>query len=326
VGQKISTKIIKIERDTLKVHVSLKKLTPDPYSELIDKFEVGKTYDAIVTKVQEYGVFASLAPGLEGLIHSSKILWSKRNLHPGKTLSTSQRIKVVLLEKDSDKRRLSLSYKDTFENPFKKFAKDYKVGSIVSCVVKNRVDYGLFLTIDGTDIDGLCHINDVHFENQESEIAKYRKGQKIKAVKILEINTEEEKIRLSLKLEKDDFDFFLQRNIGDTITGTVHSTTSAGIYIQVGSKKNLKILIKKNNLAVEPENQRPMRWNRGDSCDSVITHLDKATRTVQLSIKKLEEIQSAEAVKRYGSKDSGGVLADLFDFSKVKTKKSKSKK
>ena len=321
-GQSVKVKIIKIEAVKLKISVSIKHLTEDPYMKIINKYEIGKKYSAIVTKVQDYGCFAKLEEGLEGLIHQSELSWTKKNVHPGKILSTSQKIEVELLEKDTEKRRLSLSYKNTLVNPWNKFIKDHKVGDKFEGSIKNITDYGLFVSIKDTELDGLIHYKDLSWSEKESELEKYKKNQTIK-FKILYINRENEKIRLGIKqLNDDPFDFFMNKNLSDIVTVAVHSSTQNGIYVNIG-KKNLSILIKKSQLAKEPENQRQSRFVRGDKLDAIITELDKEKRKVSLSIKALEEKQTKEAVKKYGSKDSGGVLGDIFNFSSLKKKTEK---
>ena len=321
-GQSVKVKITKIEPVKLKISVSMKHLTEDPYTKIINKYKIGEKYQATVTKVQDYGCFAKLEEGLEGLIHQSELSWTKKNIHPGKILSTSQKIEVELLEKDIEKRRLSLSYKNTLVNPWNKFTKDFKVGDKFEGSIKNITDYGLFVSIKDTELDGLIHYKDLSWQEKESELEKYKKNQIIK-FKILEINRKDEKIRLGIKqLEEDPFEFFLNKNISDIVTAIVQSSTQNGIYVQVG-KKNLTILIKKNQLAKEPENQRPSRFVKGDKLDAIITELDREKRKVSLSIKALEEKQTKEAVKKYGSKDSGGVLGEILGPLLVKKNKKK---
>ena len=321
-GQSIKVKITKIEPVKLKISVSIKHLTEDPYTKIINKYEIGKKYPATVTKVQDYGCFAKLEDGLEGLIHQSELSWTKKNIHPGKILSTSQKIEVILLEKDIEKRRLSLSYKNTLVNPWDKFNKDFKVGDRSEGSIKNITDYGLFISIKNTELDGLCHYKDLNWSEKESELEKYKKNQIIK-FKILEINRQEEKVRLGIKqLEDDPFDYFANKNVSDVITAIVQGTSQNGIYVNVG-KKNLSILIKKNQLAKEVENQRQSRFVKGDHVDALITELDKEKRKVSLSIKALEEKMTKEAVKKYGSKDSGGVLGEILGPLLVKKNKKK---
>ena len=325
IGQSVKVKVTKIESKTKKISVSVKHLTEDPYSKIINKYEIGQTYEAVITKVQDYGCFAKLEEGLEGLIHQTELSWTKKNVHPGKVLSTSQKIKVMLLEKDIEKRRLSLSYKKTLTNPWKKFAQDHKVGDEFEGIIKNITDYALFVAITNTELDGMIHYKDLSWSENVNELEKYKKNQQVK-FKILEINQENEKIRLGIKqLANDPFKFFMNKDLSDIVTVVVNHSSQNGIYVQVG-KKNLSILIKKNQLAIEVENQRPSRFVKGDKLDVVITELDKQKRKVSLSIKALEEKQTKEAVKRFGSKDSGGVLSDIFDFSRIKTTQPKRKK
>ena len=321
IGQSIKVKITKIETEKKKISVSMKHLTEDPYSKIINKYEIGKKYPAIVTKVQDYGCFAKLEEGLEGLIHQSELSWTKINVHPGKILSTSQKIEVVLLEKDIEKRRLSLSYKDTTVNPWKKFTQDHKVGDKFEGTVKNITDYGIFVTIRNSELNGMIHYKDLSWSEKDSELEKYKKNQIVK-FKILEINQENEKIRLGVKqLTEDPFDFFVNKKLGDIVTSIVDSSSKNGIYVQVGNK-NLPIFIKQNNLAKEIKNARPSRFTRGDKIDAMIIELNKSRKIATLSIKALEEKQTEEAVKKYGSKDSGGVLGEILGpLIKKKSKK-----
>ena len=321
IGQSIKVKITKIETEKKKISVSMKHLIDDPYSKIINKYEIGKKYPAIVTKVQDYGCFAKLEEGLEGLIHQSELSWTKINVHPGKILSTSQKIEVVLLEKDIEKRRLSLSYKDTTVNPWKKFTQDHKVGDKFEGTVKNITDYGIFVTIRNSELNGMIHYKDLSWSEKDSELEKYKKNQIVK-FKILEINQEDEKIRLGIKqLTEDPFDFFINKKLGDIVTSIVDSSSKNGIYVQVGNK-NLPIFIKQNNLAKEIKNARPSRFTRGDKIDAMIIELNKSRKIATLSIKALEEKQTEDAVKKYGSKDSGGVLGEILGpLIKKKSKK-----
>ena len=321
IGQSIKVKITKIETEKKKISVSMKHLIDDPYSKIINKYEIGKKYPAIVTKVQDYGCFAKLEEGLEGLIHQSELSWTKKSIHPGKILSTSQKIEVVLLEKDIEKRRLSLSYKDTTVNPWKKFTQDHKVGDKFEGTVKNITDYGIFVTIRNSELNGMIHYKDLSWSEKDSELEKYKKNQIVK-FKILEINQENEKIRLGVKqLTEDPFDFFINKKLGDIVTSIVDSSSKNGIYVQVGNK-NLPIFIKQNNLAKEIKNARPSRFTRGDKIDAMIIDLNKSKKTATLSIKALEEKQTEDAVKKYGSKDSGGVLGEILGpLIKKKSKK-----
>ena len=311
ISQSIKVKIIKIEEGTKKISVGVKQLTEDPYMKAINNYEVGKTYSAVVTKVQDYGCFAKMDQGLEGLIHQSELSWTKKNVHPGKVLTTSQKIEVQVLDKDLEKRRLSLSYKNTLVNPWVKFKSDYKVGDSIEGIVKNITDYALFISITNSELDGMIHYKDLNWSEKDTELQNYKKNQSIKC-KILEVDQDKEKIRLGIKqLENDPFDFFMSKKISDVVTAIVESTSSNGINVYVGNKNHL-ILIKKNQLAKEPENQRISRFAKGDKCDCAIVGLDKEKRKVDLSIKALEEKQSKDAVKKYGSTDSGALLGDIL--------------
>ena len=311
IGQSIKAKIIKIEEGTKKISLGVKQLTEDPYVKVINNYEVGKNYPAIITRVQDYGCFAKLEEGLEGLIHQSELSWTKKNIHPSKVLSTSQKIQVQILEKDLEKRRLSLSYKNTLDNPWNQFLKDHKVGSKTEGTVKNITDYALFITIQNSELDGMVHYKDISYSENDSELQNYKKGQTVK-IKILEVNKEKEKIRLGIKqLEKDPFEIWRSKKALDVITVIVDSSSHNGVSVYFESKDML-ILIKKNQLAKEPENQRISRFAKGDKIDAMITDINKEERIVTLSIKALEEKEAKEAVKKYGSTDSGGVLGDIL--------------
>ena len=311
IGQSIKAKIIKIDEGTKKISLGVKQLTEDPYKKVIDNYKVGKNYPAIITNVQDYGCFAKLEEGLEGLIHQSELSWTKKNIHPGKVLSTSQKIEVQILEKDMEKRRLSLSYKNTLVNPWVKFTKNYKVGNAAEGIVKNITDYGLFISVKDSELDGMIHYKDLNWSEKDSELQKYKKNQLVK-FEILEINQEKEKIRLGIKqLTQDPFKFFMNKKISDVITAIVDSSSKDGIHVYAGNK-DLLLLIKKNQLAKEPENQRPSRFARGDKCDCMIVELDKEKRKVVLSIKDLEKKQTKEVVKKYGSTDSGALLGEIL--------------
>ena len=311
IGQSIKAKIIKIEEGTKKISLGVKQLTDDPYIKVINNYEIGKKYTATITKVQDYGCFAKLEEGLEGLIHQSELSWTKKNVHPGKVLSTSQKVEVEVLEKDIEKRRLSLSYKNTLMNPWSKFEQDYKIGDTSEGLVKNITDFALFISISNSELVGMIHYKDINWNEKESELENYKKNQSVK-FKILEINQTKEKIRLGMKqLADDPFEFFVNKKISDVVTVIVDSSSINGIQVYAGNKNNL-ILIKKNQLAKEPENARPSRFSNGDKIDALITELDMEKRKVVLSIKALEEKQTKEAVKKYGSKDSGGVLGEIL--------------
>ena len=327
VGQTIKAKIIKIDPETKRISCGVKQMHPDPYENLEKKYEVGKIYDGTVTKIVDYGAFVKLQEGLEGLVHQSSLSWTKKNIHPSKILSSSQKIKVKVIELDTEKRRISLSYKDTLENPWTAFTKKYKVGSIVNTKVKNIADFALFVSIENSEFDGMIHYKDISWQETEESLKKYKKNDTVKA-KLLEIDLEKEKIRLGIKqLDKDPFDFFLKKENNEIITATVMEVQKNGIKVSVGNDKNLLLTIKKNQLAKEIEDCRPEIFTKGNKVDCMIVDLDKEKRKASLSIKELEKHNEKVAIEKYGKdgSSSGAVLGDILG--KVfKSKKKKEKK
>ena len=327
VGQSIKCKVIKIDQETKRISCGIKQMHPDPYENLEKKYKVGKIYDGTVTKIVDYGAFVKLQEGLEGLVHQSSLSWTKKNIHPSKILSSSQKIKVKVIELDTEKRRISLSYKDTLENPWTSFIKKYPNGSTVNTKVKNIADFALFVSIEDTEFDGMIHYKDISWQESEESLQKFKKGVSVKA-KLLEIDTEKEKIRLGIKqLERDPFEFFLKKENKDIVTATVKEVLKNGIKVSVGNEKGLIITIKKNQLAKEIEDCRPEIFTRGNKVDCMIVDLDKDKRKVSLSIKELEKHNEKIAIEKYGKdgSSSGAVLGDILG--KVfKSKKKKEKK
>ena len=327
IGQSIKVKIIKIDSETKRISCGVKQMHPDPYENLEKKYKVGKIYDGMVTKVVDYGAFVKLEEGLEGLVHQSCLSWTKKNIHPSKILSSSQKIKVKVIELDTEKRRISLSYKDTLENPWAAFTKKYSAGSVVNTKIKNIADFALFVSIENSEFDGMIHQNDISWNQSDENLKKFKKNESVKA-KILEVDTEKEKIRLGIKqLEKDPFDFFLKKKNNEIVTATVGEVLKNGIKVSVGSDKNLLITIKKNQLAKEIEDCRPEIFTKGNKVDCMIVDLDKEKRKVGLSIKELEKHNEKVAIKKYGKDgtSSGRVLGDILGkvFSSKKKKEKK---
>ena len=327
IGQSIKVKIIKIDSETKRISCGVKQMHPDPYENLEKKYKVGKIYDGMVTKVVDYGAFVKLEEGLEGLVHQSSLSWTKKNIHPSKILSSSQKIKVKVIELDTEKRRISLSYKDTLENPWAAFTKKYSTGSVVNTKIKNIADFALFVSIENSEFDGMIHQNDISWNQSDENLKKFKKNESVKA-KILEVDTEKEKIRLGIKqLEKDPFDFFLKKKNNEIVTATVREVLKNGIKVSVGSDKNLLITIKKNQLAKEIEDCRPEIFTKGNKVDCMIVDLDKEKRKVGLSIKELEKHNEKVAIKKYGKDgtSSGRVLGDILGkvFSSKKKKEKK---
>ena len=321
IGQKQKLKIIKIDTENKKISTSVKMLTPDPFNTKINNYKVGKIYPAEVRKITDYGVFLSLEEGLEGLCHQSELTHIKKNISAKKLLSLSQKIEVMIMEIDVKKRRISLSYKNTQPNPWKKFEKEFPVGSKVEGTIKNITEFALFININDFDLDGMIHYKDISYEESVEELEKYKKNDPITA-KVLEHN--QEKIRLGLKqLLPDPIDYFKDKKKKDIITVIVLETLDNGIKVKPNGCP-MKILIKKNQIAVNKEDQRTNRFNKGDKVDCMLLDLDLKKRKVSLSIKILEEEQTKEAIKRYGSVDSGRSLP-FAELPKTLKKKNKTK-
>ena len=321
IGQKQKLKIIKIDTENKKISTSVKMLTPDPFNTKINNYKVGKIYPAEVRKITDYGVFLSLEEGLEGLCHQSELTHIKKNISAKKLLSLSQKIEVMIMEIDVKKRRISLSYKNTQPNPWKKFEKEFPVGSKVEGTIKNITEFALFININDFDLDGMIHYKDISYEESVEELEKYKKNDPITA-KVLEHN--QEKIRLGLKqLLPDPIDYFKDKKKKDIITVIVLETLDNGIKVKPDGCP-MKILIKKNQIAVNKEDQRTNRFNKGDKVDCMLLDLDLKKRKVSLSIKILEEEQTKEAIKRYGSVDSGRSLP-FAELPKTLKKKNKTK-
>ena len=321
IGQKQKLKIIKIDTENKKISTSVKMLTPDPFNTKINNYKVGKIYPAEVRKITDYGVFLSLEEGLEGLCHQSELTHSKRNIPAKKLLSLSQKIDVMIMEIDVKKRRISLSYKNTQPNPWKKFEKEFPVGSKVEGTIKNITEFALFININDFDLDGMIHYKDISYEESLKELEKYKKNDPITA-KVLEHN--QEKIRLGLKqLLPDPIDYFKDKKKKDIITVIVLETLDNGIKVKPDGCP-MKILIKKNQIAINKEDQRTNRFNKGDKVDCMLLDLDLKKRKVSLSIKILEEEQTKEAIKRYGSVDSGRSLP-FAELPKTLKKKNETK-
>ena len=324
IGQKQKLKIIKIDTENKKISTSVKLLTSDPFETKINNYEVGKIYPAEVRKITDYGVFLSLEEGLEGLCHQSELSHSRKNISPKKLLSLSQKVDVMIMEIETKKRRISLSYKNTQPNPWKKFEKEFPIGSKIEGTIKNIAEFALFVNIKDFNFVAMIHYKDISYEESEEELKKFKNNDPITA-KLLEYDQEKEKIRLGMKqLLPDPLDYFKNKKKKDIITVIVIETLDNGIKVAPDGCP-MKILIRKNQIAIDKGDQRTSRFNKGDKVDCMLMDLDLKKRKVSLSIKMLEEEQTKEAIKRYGSVDSGRSLpfAELPDTLKKKGKKEK---
>ena len=322
IGEKHDLKVISVDKEKLQVGCSVKQLSPDPF-EHIENYELNKIYKVKVVKLMDFGAFCELEPGLTTLLHSSELSWTKKNISAKKMFKIGDVIDCVITEIDKEKRRVAISHRLTQENPFEIFEKKYPVGNIVEGEVVNKNEYSLFVKIEDVDIDAFLHCNDLTYSNNgEEELNKYKKGDKLK-VKVLEIKTSEQKIRVGLRqTQVDPFDWFKNKEKNQTITVKVISTDNKGLIVQPeGCEMNFQI--KKSAIAINTADARPSRWTGGEILDCAIADLDLANRKVTLSIKLLEEIEKKEALEKYGSEGSGKNLpfSSLSDDLKKKKKK-----
>ena len=304
IGEKHDLKIISIDMEKLQIGCSIKQLSPDPF-EHISNYEIGKPYKVKVVKITDYGCFCELEPGLSSLLHSSEISWTKKNISPKKIVKVGDQIDCVITEIDKEKRRVAISHRLTTENPYKTLENKYPVGSDVDGVVTNSNEYALYVKLADFDIDGFLHSNDLSYSSKpEDELNKYKKGDKLR-VRVLEIKKNEQKVRIGLKqLQKDPFDWFKDKKINDAITVKVTSSDSKGLMVKPEGCE-LEFLIKKSQIAMNTADARPARFVGGERIDAAIADLNLEKRKVTLSIKLLEELMNAKAIKEHSSPLSG---------------------
>ena len=324
IGEKHDLKVISVDKEKLQVGCSVKQLSPDPF-EHIDNYELNKVYKVKIIKLMDFGAFAELEPGLTTLLHSSELSWTKKNLSVKKMFKVGDEIDCVITEIDKEKRRVAISHRLTKENPFDVFEKKYPVGSIVEGEVVNKNEYSLFVKIKDIDIDAFLHCNDLtYLNNGEEELEKYKKNDKIK-VKVLEIKTSEQKVRVGLRQTKPDpFEFFRDKNINQTITVKIISADNKGLIVRPEGCE-MDFLIKKSQIAINAADARPSRFTGGERIDCAIQELDLKKRKVNLSIKLLEEIEKKEALEKYGSEGSGKNLPFSSLSEDLKKKKTEDK-
>ena len=309
-GDTIKVQIIKVNKETNRISLGMKQLEVDPWAQVESRFPLGSNQKGIVTNITDYGAFVELDAGVEGLVHVSEMSWTKKNVHPGKILSTSQEVEVMVLELDKEKRRVSLGLKQIQGNPWLNFAETNSVGSVLEVEIKNITEFGLFVGL-GNDIDGMIHLSDLDWEKAGEEALKdHKKGDLVKA-KVTDIDVEKERISLSIKaLERDPFDEVSKTlRKGSTITALVSKVEEAGIEVDCHGVKGF---IKRSDLSRDRNEQRPERFSEGDKVDAKVVNLDKSSRKLTLSIKALELAEEKEAVEQYGSTDSGASLGDIL--------------
>jgi len=310
IGETIKVQVIKINKETHRISLGMKQLQADPWDAVESKFALGSVHQGRVTNITDYGAFVELEAGVEGLVHVSEMSWTKKNVHPGKIVSTSQEVEVMVLEIDSAKRRVSLGLKQTQRNPWEVFAETHPEGTEVEGEVKNITEFGLFVGLEG-DIDGMVHLSDLTWEGRgEDVIGDFRKGDVVKA-KVSEVDVEKERISLSIKaLDGDPFAEAVGGvKRGSVITVEVTKIEDGGIEVDYEGAKSF---IRRSDLSRDRAEQRPERFQVGDKVDVRVTNIDSKTRKLGLSIKAREIAEEKEAVQQYGSSDSGASLGDIL--------------
>ncbi|MFZ3360764.1 MAG: 30S ribosomal protein S1 [Xanthobacteraceae bacterium] len=318
IGQQVKVKIIKINHETHRISLGMKQLLDDPWQGIEAKYPVGARFKGRVTNITDYGAFVELEPGIEGLIHVSEMSWTKKNVHPGKIVSTSQEVEVQVLEVDPVKRRISLGLKQTMRNPWEVFVEKYPAGSVVEGEVKNKTEFGLFLGLDG-DVDGMVHLSDLDWKRPgEQVIEEYKKGDKVTA-QVLDVDVEKERISLGIKqLSEGAADAAAAPDAGAgelkkgaVVTCEVTEVKEGGIDVKIVGTE-YSSFIKRSELARDRSEQRPDRFAVGQKVDARVTQFDRRTRRVTVSIKALEVAEEKEAIAQYGSSDSGATLGDIL--------------
>ena len=311
IGQQVKVKIIKINHETHRISLGMKQLQADPWQGIEGKYPIEMRLKGRVTNITDYGAFVELEPGIEGLIHVSEMSWTKKNVHPGKIVSTSQEVEVQILEVDPVKRRISLGLKQTMRNPWEVFVEKYPPGSIVEGEVKNKTEFGLFLGLDG-DVDGMVHLSDLDWKRPgEQVIDEYKKGDVLRA-QVLDVDVEKERISLGVKqLQGDPFAEAGDLKKGAVVTCEVTDVKESGLDVQIIGTE-FTSFIKRSELARDRADQRTERFQVGQKVDARITQFDRRSGKVTASIKALEVAEEKEAIAQYGSSDSGATLGDIL--------------
>jgi small subunit ribosomal protein S1 len=318
IGQSIDVQVIRFNEETGRISLGMKQLEDDPWKDVAAKFTVGERFKGRVTNIADYGAFVELQEGIEGLVHVSEMSWTKKNVHPGKIISTSQEVEVVVLDVDPEKRRISLGLKQTQENPWKLYADSHKIGDEIEGEIRNVTEFGLFVGLT-PEIDGMVHLSDISWEDSNEETLKaFKKGENVKA-KILDMSPDKERVALGIKqLTKDPHEGKRPKKSegsskggeakGEVVTATVSAITSGGIEVTVGDKKGF---IKKNDLSRERSEQRSDRFAVGEKIDAKVIGTDKKGQ-LNLSIKAREIDEDKQAMKEFGSTESGASLGDIL--------------
>ncbi len=311
VGDTIKVKLIRINPETQRISLGMKQLSEDPWMSAVARYPEGTKLKGTVANITDYGAFIELEDGVEGLVHVSEMSWTKKNIHPGKIVSTSQEVDVVVLEVDQEKRRISLGMKQLQDNPWDDFAVRFPVGTEIEGEIRSITEFGLFIGLEG-EIDGMAHLSDLSWDRPGEEVlAEYNKGDMVKA-KILEVDTDKERISLGIKQLEKDTGARAGASRGKTVTCTVAKVTTGGLEVNFGEEGELSGFIRKSDLSRERSEQRPERFAVGDKVDAKVIKTDRKSGQATLSIKALEIAEEKEAVAQYGSTDAGASLGDIL--------------
>ena len=324
IGESVKVKVIKFNDETQRISLGIKQLTEDPWLKVFERFPIGSKMSGIVTNITDYGSFVELEDGIEGLVHVTEMSWTKKNVHPGKIVSTSEKVEVMVLEIDVQKRRISLGIKQCIDNPWEKYKSENKIGNTIEGEIRNITEFGLFVGLS-EDIDGLVHLSDISWDGNGDEIIKdFSKGASVKA-KILDIDVEKERVSLGIKQLTEDVTSTELGNLskGSIVTCTVSSTSEKGLDVSVGD--NLNGFIKKSDLSRERSDQKTERFGVGDKIDAMITNIDKKLKKITLSIKAKEIEEEKKVMEEYGSSDSGASLGDILGAALAKKDEDSSK-
>jgi small subunit ribosomal protein S1 len=319
VGQTLKVQIIRINPETQRISLGMKQLDKDPWEVVTERYPIGAKVKGKVTNITDYGAFVELEDGIEGLIHVSEMSWTKKNVHPGKILSTSESVEVQVLDIDSAKRRISLGLKQTQKNPWEAFADKFPTGTDVEGEIKNITEFGLFIGLDG-DVDGMVHLSDIDWKRSGEEAIKdFKKGDRVKA-RVLDVDREKERISLGIKqLGSDPLASASGIKKGDTVTCEVLKVEDNGLEVMVAGT-DMTAYVKRADLARDRAEQRPERFAVGEKFDAKVTIFDQKARKMNVSIKALEIADEKEAVAQYGSSDSGASLGDILGAALKKQK------
>ncbi|MGI9475299.1 MAG: 30S ribosomal protein S1 [Hyphomicrobiaceae bacterium] len=311
VGDTVKVQIIRINPDTQRISLGMKQLQDDPWAGIEAKYPVEGRFKGTVTNIADYGAFVELEPGVEGLIHVSEMSWTKKNVHPGKIVSTSQTVDVQILEVDPQKRRISLGLKQTQDNPWDEFLAVHPKGTEVEGPIRNITEFGLFIGLE-QGVDGMVHLSDLDWNRPGDDVIKeYNKGDNVKAV-VLDVDPEKERISLGIKqLGGDPLDTIAKYKKGDPVTCEVMQVQDNGLEVKI-AESDITTFIKRSDLSRERSEQRPERFNVGDKIDASVVSVDRAARRIGVSIKSLEISEEKEAVAQFGSSDSGASLGDIL--------------